>query len=94
MTIKRPASLLPLRELWKEAFGDSDDFLDSFFGAAFSPERCRCAEEEGKLLGALYWFDVQVRQQKYAYLYAIATAKDSRGKGVCHALTEFYNKHM
>lgn len=86
MTIKSPVSEVPLRQLWKEAFGDSDAFLDSFFGAAFSPERSRCAEEDGKLLGALYWFDVQVRQQKYAYLYAIATAKDSRGKGVCRAL--------
>lgn len=86
MIIDMPVSVQSLRELWKEAFGDSDAFLDSFFGAAFSPERCRCAEENDKLLGALYWFDVQVCRQKYAYLYAIATAKDSRGKGVCHAL--------
>ena len=27
-----------LRKLWKTVFGDSDDFLDSFFRIAFSPD--------------------------------------------------------
>ena len=26
-----------LRQLWQEAFGDADAFLDSFFQTAFSP---------------------------------------------------------
>ena len=31
-----------LRALWKEAFGDTDLFLDGFFEYGFSPNRCRC----------------------------------------------------
>lgn len=86
MNIEMPQTTQPLRRLWKEAFGDEDDFLDGFFSSGFSPERCRCATENGKLLGALYWFDVRLQEQKYAYIYAVATAENSRGRGVCHAL--------
>ncbi len=86
MNIEMPGKIQPLRQLWKEAFGDSDSFLDAFFSTAFAPQRCRWAVEGEKLLGALYWFDVWVQGQKYAYLYAVATAADSRGKGVCHGL--------
>lgn len=86
MIIDKPRNTVLLRQLWQEAFGDSDSFLDAFFQTAFSPERCLCAMEEEVLLGALYWLDVELSGQKWAYLYAVATAIHSRGKGVCHAL--------
>ena len=86
MIIDKPQNTLPLRQLWKEAFGDGDAFLDSFFTTAFSPERCLCARWGEKLLGALYWLDVEVCGRKWAYFYGVATAEHSRGKGVCHAL--------
>lgn len=37
------AVLPQLRELWKEAFGDNDAFLDAFYGTAFDKSRCRVA---------------------------------------------------
>lgn len=77
-----------LRALWKEAFGDEDCFLDAFFENAFSPLRCRCITENGRLAAALYWFDCTWQNQKIAYLYAVATAEDCRGKGLCRALVE------
>lgn len=77
-----------LRALWKEAFSDDDLFLDAFFDNAFSPLRCRCITENGRLTAALYWFDCTWQTQKIAYLYAVATAKDCRGKGLCRALME------
>lgn len=88
MKIDRPAdSLIPqLRSLWKEAFGDSDAFLDSFFSIAYAPERCRCVTAEGRVQAALYWFDMSCGRQKFAYLYAVATAAAARGRGLCRAL--------
>ena len=90
MTIDMPSAIQTdgLRQLWKEAFGDSDAFLDAFFATAFSPERCRCAAEQGKVVGALYWFDATHLGNPVAYLYAVATAGASRGRGICHALME------
>ncbi len=83
-----------LRALWQEAFGDSDAFLDTFEKTAFSSERCRCVTEEGGVVAALYWFDCIYQGSPVAYLYAIATAKSYRGKGLCRALMEDTHKHL
>ena len=90
MTIDSPrAGDIPaLRRLWQEAFGDEDAFLDAFFSTAFSPDRCRCIREGEEILAALYWLDSQHTGRPIAYLYAIATAKERRGKGLCRALME------
>ena len=72
-----------LRRLWKEAFGDSDAFLDRFFTIAYSPDRCRCVTADGRVTAALYWFDCDCQGEKLAYLYAVATAQDCRGRGLC-----------
>lgn len=71
-----------LRQLWKEAFGDTDAFLDCFFATAFAPERCVCATVDCEVAAAAYWFGCG----EYAYIYAVATAKKFRGQGICHAL--------
>ena len=60
MTFEYPApEQLPiLQQLWKTAFGDTEEFLSVFFSTAYSPLRCRIARENGETLGMLYWFDV------------------------------------
>ncbi len=77
-----------LRQLWKEAFGDDDGFLDLFFGEVFSSDRCRCVTEEDQVSAMLYWFDCRCEDRPIAYLYAVATAKKRRGRGLCRALME------
>ena len=84
----RPEDIPHLRQLWQEAFGDSNEFLDTFFSTGFSPERCRCMTEEGTMVAALYWFDCALAGQKLAYLYAVATAAKFRGRGLCRMLME------
>lgn len=81
-----PRQLQVLRSLWQQVFGDTEDFLDAFFSTAYSPLRCRCAIENGETVGVLYWLDVLCRDQKMAYLYAVATHPNHRGKGVCRRL--------
>lgn len=88
MTIKYPAqSQIPaLRDLWQQAFGDTEYYLDRFFETGFSFDRCRCVETDGKIAAALYWFDCSCREEKLAYLYAVATDTAFRGQGLCHRL--------
>lgn len=71
-----------LRRLWQEAFGDEDAFLDRFFSVAFDSQRCLCAMDGDAAAAAAYWF----RCGEYAYIYAVATAKKYRGRGLCHTL--------
>ncbi len=96
MTIDAPSpSLIPaLRALWREAFGDGEAFLDRFFETAFSPDRCRCAKDRDTVASALYWFDGAYEGGRVAYLYAIATAKAYRGRGICGALMANTHRHL
>lgn len=76
----------PLKELWQLAFGDSMDFIDLFFSSAYKADHCLFLTEAGQLTAALYWLDCSYAGQKYAYIYAVATHPDHRGKGLCRRL--------
>ena len=77
-----------LRRLWKQAFGDTDEYLDLFFGAAYSGDRSLCAMDGDRVAAALYWLDCEYEGGKLAYLYAVATDAAYRGRGLCRKLTE------
>ena len=96
MIIKSPEKkdIPQLRQLWQEAFGDTDAFLDGFFSTAFSPDRCRCVVENGQVAAALYWFSCESDGQPLAYIYAVATAKRFRGQGICRKLMEDTHNHL
>ena len=81
-----------LKELWKEAFHDTDASVDAFFRTGFAPSRCRCITVDGELAAALYWLDMTCRGQRVAYIYAVATKKAFQGRGLCRALME--NTHI
>lgn len=90
MKLEHPAlyHIPGLRQLWQEAFGDSDAFLDSFFDSAYHPTRCLCVTEGASVLAAAYWFSCGYDDHKAAYVYAVATARAHRGKGLCRRLME------
>lgn len=96
MTIDKPTleQLPALRALWQEAFGDSENFLRDFVATAYSADRCRCLTAEGTVATALYWFDCSYEEGPVAYLYAIATAKSYRGRGLCTALMKDTHRHL
>ena len=83
-----------LIKLWKTVFGDSDAFLDSFFRIAFSPDRCNYLEENGEAICALYWFDCRFQGGKLAYIYAVATHPEHRGKGLASRLMAETHGHL
>ena len=96
MTIDAPAStrIPALRRLWQQAFGDTDAFLDVFFETAFSPDRSRCVILDGQAVAALYWFDCELENHRYAYLYAVATDPAYQNRGLCKALLEDTHRHL
>lgn len=91
MNIKSPdiKDIPGLRALWKEAFSDTDEFLDIFFSTAFSADRSFCIEERGEIVSALYTFDCLYKGEKIAYIYAVATSKSHRGRGFCRKLMDY-----
>jgi len=87
--ILRPATVGDrprLRALWKLAFGDGDDYIDCFFAACPDPERVLVLEDGGGVQAMTAWFDMPLvstngGQWPGAYLYAVATHPDCRGRG-------------
>lgn len=96
MIIDRPTKtqISMLGRLWRESFDDGAFFDDVFLKTAFSHDRCRCLMLDGEIAAALYWFDCTCRGEKIAYIYAIATAKKHRNKGLCKALMNDTHRHL
>lgn len=88
MTFEHPTQeqIPQLLTLWKGAFGEWNGFWETFLETAFSPLRCRCVMEEGRITAALTWLDCSCRGQKLAYIYAVVTHPEHRGKGLCRQL--------
>lgn len=86
-----PEDIPVQRELWKLAFGDSDAYIDNFYRTYHRPGRMVVLEEKGVVRSMTAWFDTTFAvpgQGAYraAYLYAVATHPDSRGRGLAAKL--------
>ena len=77
-----------LRGLWKEAFSDTDAYLDLFFEKGYRQGNAMCVTNGQTVAAALYWLDMDYCGGKIAYIYAVATAKACRGQGLCRKLME------
>lgn len=89
-----PRHIPALRALWVQAFGDGDRFLDSFFQHGFACDRCRCVFREGEPVAAVYLFDGSFRQEKVAYLYALAVDQDHQKQGLSRLLLADTHAHL
>ncbi len=72
--------------LWQEAFGDSLEAVEMFLDKRYQPQNTVVCEENGKIASMLFLLEGNVlakgRLLKAYYLYAAATLKEFRGKGI------------
>lgn len=72
--------------LWQEAFGDSREAVELFLDNCCLPQNTFVAEENGKIASMLFLLDGKIKVAdnllKAYYLYAAATLKELRGKGI------------
>lgn len=88
-----------LRELWYLAFGDDGAYVDNFFDTYYKPERMLVLEEDGVVQAMTAWFDTafvvpEEGSFRAAYLYAVATHPDCRGKGMAGRLLAWADDHF
>lgn len=83
-----------LLTLWKEVFGEYEGFWEMFLKTGYSSDRCRCTLEKDTVTAALCWFDCFCDGQKFAYLYAVVTHPEHRGRGLCRSLMEDTHSHL
>ncbi|MBQ8451017.1 MAG: GNAT family N-acetyltransferase [Bacteroidaceae bacterium] len=79
-----------LRNLWCEAFGDSEAFVDTFLDLCASDEVLYTLSLNGRVVSALYALPYKIEYndavKPIAYIYAVATDKEFRGKGLMRHL--------
>ena len=81
-----PRHIPALRRIWKQAFGDSDQFLDDFFEIGFAYDRCWCVFQDQEPVAAVYLFECSWQEKKVAYLYALAVDEAHQKKGLSRLL--------
>lgn len=77
-----------LKHIWKTVFGDSDEYINSFFSKMYSVGRAVLAEVGGEIVSAAYLLDLGtlhipgVPPLPCSVLYALGTLPEHRGKGL------------
>lgn len=82
MAIHLHADEMAVKDLWQEAFGDNDDFTDTFLMHYYSRSRMLAAERNGKLAAMLHLVPFESELGRTAYVYGVATALSHRGQGL------------
>ena len=89
--ISKPKDIPRQRELWQLAFGDDGAYVDNFYHTYYKPERMLMLEEDGVVQAMTAWFDTTFAvpgrgEYRAAYLYAVATHPEARGRGLAERL--------
>lgn len=84
-------TLLPaLKDLWKEAFGDGDAYIDFFQRNRFTPQNTLVLSADGVPVSMLTLLPAELLTPNGSvpvrYVYAVATAKALRGRGLAGEL--------
>lgn len=77
--------------LWQAAFGDPPEAVDAFFGA-FPACRSYVSEEAGEIAAMVHALPQVLRtgtDLPAAYIYAVATKPEFRGRGLCRGLMAY-----
>ena len=80
--------------LYRTCFEESQEGTEEFLRMRFRPEDCFLWEEDGAILAMAHAFDMMVetaggRRIPAAYIYAVATHPQARGRGISTRLLEF-----
>ncbi len=82
-----------LTALWQQVFGDSEEFIRSFYHTFFKDMRIPAVFEQGKAVCACALIDCEIYAPDgvypVVYLYALCTSPERRGLGYGTALMDF-----
>ena len=74
------------KELWMKAFGDDEQFADSFIMRYYSRRRMLTAEAEGRMAAMLHLLPFRTELGRTTYIYGVATDPAFRGRRLASQL--------
>jgi predicted N-acetyltransferase YhbS len=78
-----------LKNLWLQAFGDTQQSIDLFFEKRFNTKLCFAAKAGEEVIAAAYVLPVNYGSEKAGYLYALATKPEFRRQGIMSDLLKY-----
>lgn len=82
-----------IRELWQQAFGDSVEYINLFLERCAQPQDTLVYLQDNTVSGMLFILSSTLvfheSHYRCAYLYAIATHKELRGRGISTQLLQY-----
>ena len=87
-----------LKQLWLLSFDDTPQDAEDFFRTLYPQALGFAAEEDGVLQASVFALSQTIvaaeRSVRAAYLYAVNTRPEARGKGLCRALLAYAEKEL
>lgn len=87
-----------MKELWKDTFHDSEEYVDLVFDSYFNPDYIEYHEVNGRVVSALLGIPYKFGNDKYTvngvYLCGLATDPKFRKKGIMGELLDRINERM
>lgn len=94
----RPDEVSRVKELWKQAFGDGEAYIDFFFASDYHPENMLLLLEDGRVETMLYLMPLTLSgpgvTAKAHYVYALATDPSARKKGFGRQLLAYVDRYL
>ncbi len=84
--IRMHADEIEVKALWRDAFGDEDDFIDAFIMRFYSRRRAFTARRGGRLAGMLHRVPFRTEIGRTGYLFGVATDAEFRRQGIASQL--------
>ncbi len=81
--------LAQIKSLWLNVFSDDDENVVEYFNNNCLHKKCLGAFFDGKLVSMLFLVDCSYCNQSGAYVYAVCTLPEYRGRGISGSLIEY-----
>lgn len=98
ITFATDEDLKGIKELWKECFGDSDEYIDFFFSEHCLEKETLIYKEDSKVVGMLNLLPATMRTADgyipVRYVYAVGTLVNYRGRGIAGKLLRYANQEL
>lgn len=87
-----------LKNIWQSGFSDDQNTVDAFFDKGENLFKCLVYADGEKPVAAMYIFDCTLNRgengYKSAYLYALSTLPEYRGKGIMTSLIKYAEDYL
>lgn len=97
ITFYNTAMLSELKNIWRLCFGDSDEYINTYFGGRFLDGKCVVYTQDNIPRAMLVLYDGKIisgsNSRNACYLYGVATHPDFQGRGISTALIEYALKY-